>query len=224
MKIFKLIYLKFLVTVKNTIEFFKVLIFYYPKLSFAKVDFSLLMLYLLQNPFKISARFFDHFKNKEIYTYGETPLTTLDKIATICGISQRDKVFELGCGRARSCFWLHAFKGCLVIGIELVPEFVSKANKVKHFFKLKNIEFRNEDILKSNFMGGTVFYLYGTCYDTEFLEKLIQKFKKLPKGTKIITVSYSLNDYSDEFDFKIVKTFPAVFTWGTTDVYLQILA
>lgn len=222
-ELFRLFQLKIAVTIQNTIEFFKVVFFYYRKMAFAKVDFSLLTLYLFQNPFKISRRFLIEKGEKDIYVYGETPLTTLDKITSHVEISKDDKVFELGSGRSRTCFWLHSFKGCKVVGIEFIPEFVKKANTIKNFFKIADVEIRNEDLLKSDFSGGTVFYLYGTCYDTEFIKTLIQKFKKLPKGTKIITVSYSLNSYSDEFLFKVVKTFPAEFTWGTTDVYLQIL-
>ncbi len=41
----------------------------------------------------------------------------MDVIARECGIQKEDVVFELGCGRGRTCFWLNTFIGCKVVGI-----------------------------------------------------------------------------------------------------------
>ena len=160
---------------------------------------------------------------KDIYAYGETPLTTMEKIASECNICKSDKVFELGMGRGRCCFWLNQFIKCDVVGIEFIPEFVKHANQIKSWYNVQGVEFRQEDMLKSDFDGGTCLYLYGTCYETEMIEKITKKIAKLPKGTKIISVSYSLETYSDPGLFTLIKKFPAVFTWGKADVYLQVL-
>lgn len=215
--------LYFKVQKRNFVEYVRVVFNYYRKLSFAKVDFSLLLLYLFQNPFRIAKNFLLQRGEKEVYLYGETPLTTMDQIAIDCAIKKQDTVFELGCGRGRCCFWLNAFVGCDVVGIEYVPLFIARANKIKNLFGIQGLEFRDVDMLETSFEGATFFYLYGTCYDTEFIEKLIEKFQKCPAGTKIVTVSYCLNDYCDDAIFTLVKQFPAVFTWGQADVYLQIL-
>lgn len=160
---------------------------------------------------------------KDIYAYGETPLTTMQQIAKSCAINSNDTFFELGSGRGRCCFWLKCFIGCKVVGIEFVPEFVERANKIVTCFELQQIEFHKIDMLKADFTGGTLFYLYGTCYDTPFIKKMIEKVRNLPKGTKFVTVSYALSTYSDEDLFMIEKTFQADFTWGSADVYLQTL-
>lgn len=220
---FRLIALNFKVRAINFVEFLKVVFGFYRNLSFAKIDLALLTLYLFSNPFKISKRFLMRIGEKDIYAYGETPLTTMKKIASECNITKFDKVFELGMGRGRCCFWLVKFLGCDVVGIEFVPEFVNSANQVKTWFNVQGVEFREEDMLKSDFEGGTVFYLYGTCYETEMIQKIIEKITKLPKGTKIITVSYALEAYSNPAVFTLIKKFPAEFTWGKADVYLQIL-
>ncbi len=156
------------------------------------------------------------------YLYGETPLTSLQIIAEHCDLKKEDHVFELGCGRGRGCFWLQAFIGCKVTGIELVPTFVEKANHVKDRFKIDQIEFRHGDIAKANYDSATVLYLYGTCFEDVFIEQLINKFKKLPKGTRFITVSYALTEYMRSPLFEVVKVFPVEFTWGEAEVYLQV--
>jgi SAM-dependent methyltransferase len=203
-------------------EYLKVIKLYYNKMMFLKIDFYLLLLYFFKNPFKISKHFLSQKGEKEIYTYGETPLTTLDLIANRCHICAQDTVYELGCGRGRSCFWLNQFIGCCVVGIDYVPQFIRLANKVKEKFKLHGVEFRLEDFIYADFSQASVIYLYGTCLPDHLILKMIEKFTMLPKGTKIITVSYSLNDYTSENSFKIVDTFQAKFTWGEAEVFLHI--
>lgn len=218
----QLLWLNLAVSKRNFVEYVKVIFKYYSNLSFAKVDISILLMYFFHNPFTISKRFLLQKGEKDVYAYGETPLTSLDLIAKECRINKDDVVFELGAGRGRGCFWLNSFIGCQVVGIEYVPDFVERAERIKRKCCYPDVNFRNEDMLKSDFSEGTVFYLYGTSYEDNFILKLVDKFKKLPAGTRIITVSYPLTDYIDEPAFEVMKRFPVRFTWGTADVYLQV--
>lgn len=222
MQLLARVWLTILVKWRNFLEFLRVIFAYYGKFSFAKIDLSLLALYLFENPFRMSKRFLQRKGEDEVDVYGETPLTTLDFIAKNCEITKEDKVFELGCGRGRTCFWLNAFIGCEVVGVEFVPGFMKKANQIKKLYGVEKVTFFEGDMLKADFDEGSVFYLYGTCYDEPFIKTLIEKFKNCPPNTKIITVSYPLNDYCDEEVFSLIKTFSAPFTWGFADVYLQI--
>ncbi len=208
----------------NVIEFFRVAASYYSNFAFAKVDLFLLLTYLFHNPFDISKRFLQKRGAKDVYAYGETPLTSMGIIAQECQISAKDTVYELGCGRGRACFCLNIHLGCRVVGIEYVPEFVERANAVKAKFGIedKDLQFRQEDFLTMDFTGATVIYLYGTCLDKVSIKKLIERFKTLPAGVKIITVSYPLTDYTLEPIFEVMKRFPVPYPWGTADVYLHI--
>lgn len=212
-----------LVKYRNLKEFFRVCVRYYPRMPFMKTDLSLLKQYFFKTPFQISKEFLLQKKEEEIYVYGETPLTTMERIAIEFYLTSNDTVFELGCGRGRTCFWLASFVGCRVVGIEYIPEFVQKANQVKADHHLSSPEFRLQNMLKADFQGATVLYLYGTCYSEAFIKKLIDKLVRLPKGTKVITVSYALNEFSREPFFETIKKVPCQFTWGQADVYLQIL-
>lgn len=217
-----LIFINLKVTFSNLFEFAHVVVKYYPHLQFFKIDLTLLLSYLLMNPFRISKRFLLQKGEVEIYTYGETPLTTLDFIAHQCKLSDRDVVFELGCGRGRTCFWLNQFIGCSVVGIDYIPIFIEKAEKIKNRFHVQGISFLLEDLFQADLTGATVVYLYGTCFSAGYIDLLIERFSHLPEGTEIITVSYALTDFQPEAPFKVIKQFPASFTWGTTDVYLQV--
>jgi len=215
---FQLLWLNVVVTKRNFVEYIKVVFRYYSNFSFMKTDISLLTHYLFKNPFRMSKHFLVKKGEEEVYAYGETPLTTLEMIAKECAITPDDTVFELGSGRGRNCFWLHHFIGCKVVGIEWVPSFVRHANSVQ-----KEISFRHEDMFESDLSGATVIYLYGTSLSDDKIKKLSQKLSSLPPGTRIITVSYPLSDYCPEGPFEVMRLFPAKFTWGKADVYLQVI-
>ena len=207
---------------RNLVEYLRVLYRYYRKIPFAKIDGSLVLMYLFDNPFSISRRYFLHRTHSEEFTYGETPLTTFEKIAKEARITAHDTIYELGCGRGRICFWLKSFLGCKVVGVEIIPDFIVRAQRIQRKLGIKDIEFRTEDFLKTDFKNASVIYLYGTCLEDETIRQLIKQFKKLAPGTRIITVSYALSDYTDEPLFETMKRFPARFTWGEGDVYIQI--
>jgi len=214
------LYFKVLFT--NLTEYIRVVVRYYSNPVFRKCDASLLLAYLFSNPFRVSKRFLQEKGVSEIYTYGETPLTTLDTISRLCGLSSRDVVVELGCGRGRTCFWLHFFIGCRVIGIEHVPAFIEKARKVKEKHRISGVEFRLEDLFQADLEGATVIYLYGSCFTSTEINRLIERFSRMPEGTKIITVSYALTDYQPFSPFVLIKQFSASFTWGNATVSLQV--
>lgn len=220
---FNLLGLHLTVQAKNCWEYLKVIKKYYTNFTFLKSDVALQMIYLFDNPFSISKRFLIKRGDEEVYAYGETPLTSLEAIAEECQIKPSDVVFELGCGRGRTCFWLRSLIGCSTVGIDYIPAFIERADRIVSKLKLDRMTFRNEDFIDSDFSGGSVFYLYGTCLDDAFIENLVLKLSKLPSGTKIITVSYPLTDYDSTNAFEVMKRFPVTFNWGVGDVFLHLV-
>jgi SAM-dependent methyltransferase len=214
---FSLFWTRLVISKRNFVEYIKVLYHYYPNSLFAKADLKLLF---SKNPFSLSKSYLQGKGADDLYTYGETPLSTLDTIAKTCEISDFDTVLELGCGRGRTCFFLNLVYGCSVIGVDVVPAFIDKAQGIVDDLHLKRISFKNEDMLEADFSKASVVYLYGTCLEDAYIKKLALKLSKLPSNTKIITVSFPLSDYSEEFE--LLKRFEATFTWGVADVYLQV--
>ncbi len=203
-------------------DYGRVIFNYYFNFAFFKIDTYLLLLYFFQNPFKISRKFLIKKGELEVYTYGETPLVVLQEIANRCQITSKDVVFELGCGRSRTCFWLHSFIKCKVVGIDFVPQFIEKANHVKEKFHLENIEFRLDDFLKADLREGTLFYLYAIFLSDQQILQLIRHFEKLNAGIKIVTMSFALNEYCENKHlFKVLDAFEATFPWGKGTVYIQ---
>ncbi len=198
------------------VENIRIALKYYGKKAYMKADLALFSLYFFENPFSISKRFHRLRQDPEVYVYGETPVTTFEKIAEEANIKHSDVVYELGSGRGRIAFWLSTYFQCKTVGIEEIPEFVLKANQVVEKQNIQNLSFICGNFLEADLSPGNVFYLYGTCLDDKTIEALAKKFKK---GDKVISVSYPLTDYSNRF--KIIKQFPAKFTWGYGDVTVQ---
>ena len=153
--------------------------------------------------------------------YGETPLATLDAIIQHCPIGPHDIAYELGSGRGRACFWLALYKGYNTVGIEYIPTFVAKAQKLAKFFGIKNIEFRAEDILTTNLKDATWIYLFGSALPDVTILKLCSRLEKLKPGTKVITISYPLTAYTTSKKIALKSTLDLEFSWGTTQVYFH---
>ncbi|MCB1112447.1 MAG: class I SAM-dependent methyltransferase [Chlamydiales bacterium] len=192
-------------------EYCRVVFRYYRNPRFAKDDLALLLRYLLYSPFQISKHFLQGRGAGDLYTYGETPLTTMDMIAKWSEISTDDVVYELGCGRGRTCIWLHHFIGCRVVGVDYVPDYIRNAREVS------KLDFREEDMLDVDLSDATMIYLFENSLNDAFIQKLC---KRLPEGVKIVTVSYPLTDY-DKKNFSVLKVCEGRFNWGKTEVYLQ---
>ncbi len=217
----ELLALNLKVKLRNCCDYLHTLYRHYRNFSFAKVDLLLLSQYLFKSPFRYCKEHFQATGEMDPYTYGETPIGTLAKIAQEAKITASDSLLELGCGRARSCFWFNKIIGCNVTGVDVVPTFIRKANWVKEMCAVEGVEFHSESILETDLTVANVLYLYGTCYSEEFLKEFVERCTSLPSGARIVTVSYPLTEYASESLFEVMKVFPASYTWGEADVYLQ---
>jgi len=195
---------------------------YYLNLRFLLFDLFFSFVYFFLNPYKISRKFLEKKFNKKIYDYGETPIIEMEKMINFFAIPSNTTFLELGAGRGKMSFWLYFFLNSKVIAIEQVPIFVKIANFFIKLFKIKKIEFLYNDFLTFAFdtKDIDVIYLYGTTLPTDKIITLINKFKKLSSSVKIITISYTLDQYDK--DFIAEKSFDISFPWGKTKAYLNI--
>lgn len=183
--------------------------------SIGKIDLVLELLYLFHNPYQVSKNYLLWQGEEDIHQYGETPLETMRQMALAAGLTDKDHLFELGCGRGRTAFFLRKFFGCAVTGIEQIPLFVKKARQINKFFSL-GITFRCEDFCESPLEDATVIYLYGTCLPDELIHKLCKRFSP---HQRIISVSYPLSDYDPQF--RILKKIEVTYPWGVTEAYIN---
>jgi len=193
---------------------------YYQDFIFSRLDRALLTAYIFKNPYTISKNYLKDRNQKQIHTYGETPLMTYEKIAKEANLKSIDTFLDLGSGRGRGAFFLNCFFNCAVIGIERIPQFVKLSRYLAHKYHQEKISFICADMLKRELPKATIIYLYGSALLDHDIISLVKKLKHYPRETKIISVSYPLTDY-DENAFSIEKYFPVRFPWGETQAYIQ---
>jgi SAM-dependent methyltransferase len=209
-----LIFTRIAVAKQQFIEFLLAVTTYYKNTRFAKIDLYLLSRYWLRNPYRIARRYLQQRGDQDLYTYGETPLTTIHLIAVKAGISPDDTVLELGCGRGRTCFWLREWLGCRVVGIEQVPTFVETANQVKERFRVTGVDFVLGDYLQADWGTPTVIYLYASNLDEGTIALLAKKIASLKHPVRVISVSFPIPGLD------VKRQFVLPFTWGDADVYV----
>jgi len=184
---------------------------FYENARFKALDTALRKAYRWKNPYQISKKYLKTQKKKDIYTYGETPLSVMAKIVQECQLTSEDRVIEMGAGRGRGALFLAEYVGCQVEAFEIIPDFVEN---FKESVPSPKIKMKLEDMFSAPFSRATAIYLYGTMLEEEQIQALARNF---PKSCKIITVSYPLSDYNDEYETK--KSFSGIFPWGETQIY-----
>lgn len=177
--------------------------------------------YFINNPFRLCENYNRLYPKTDTQCYGETPLTTLHTIIKLLDIGSDDIVYELGCGRGRASFWLHHFIGCRVIGIDINPFFINRAKRVKRFFSLGNLTFKQSFMHKTDLSDASLVYLYGTSLHDQYITKLTDRLKNIPSGGRLVTVSYSILDYGAHPEFILERKFNAQFHWGVGTVYIH---
>jgi hypothetical protein len=191
---------------------------FYQNSHFQRVDLALKKAYRWCNPYTVCKRFMQKEKKKQIHVYGETPLTELYKALVFCKITPKDSFLDLGCGRGRVCLFVSTYFSCKSVGVDFVPLFCQKAVLASRCLT-EPPEFVTKDILSFDCSKATIIYFYSLLLEEEELIKQIEKFTKIKEGAKIITVSFPLSDYSPHF--YTLHSFPAVYPWGKTTIFIN---
>jgi SAM-dependent methyltransferase len=212
-----LLFLSFLVKWRFWKEEKAVRRLFYTNPAFQKCDLELLQNYRSQSPFEISKNFLQKRGDKNIYAYGETPLTVYEEIGKRCTLQATDHFIDLGAGRGRGVFFCAHRFGCNATGIEWIPEFVALAKKID----APRVQFYCQDFFQADLQKATVIYLYGTCLEDDAILQLIKTFQKLPSGVKLVTVSFSLAEYDQTDHFLQKSQFTARFPWGKGEIFIQ---
>jgi len=153
--------------------------------------------------------------NDVTLTYGETTWFSVVDIFNDLELSTDDVFYDLGCGSAKTVFFVNRKFNCKSIGIDKIEYFVKISKTIVKNLQLKNINFLCSDFLNADFSNGTVFYITATCFPQIFLEKILRNLEKTKKGTRVIIVARQLE--SEFLELYKVKRFG--FSWAKDNVY-----
>lgn len=148
-------------------------------------------------------------------TYGETSYFAIRESLKTVNFNKDDIFYDLGCGTGKTVFYANAVYGAKSIGVEIIAEFVNKANKIVKDLNLKDISFIEKSIFDINLKDGTVFYITPTCFDAENMQKVMKKFENLPKGSRLIVLSRHL----PLPNLKLIDRKTLYYTWGRAETF-----
>jgi len=186
---------------------------YYVNPRFVLVDLTYNFINLFWNPYRACRKFLQKQGEKDVHVYGETPLTTFEKLMNAVGLCRDDKYVELGSGRGKTCVWAGLFRGCKVRGVEWMPEFV-RVSSLCAKIAGKHVRFEQTNMLTVDLSDATVVYFYGIHMDAELLDNT---FAQLKPGSRLITISEPINHEH----FQITQVLPVRFPWGETEAYVH---
>lgn len=158
-------------------------------------------------------------ENKEVF-YGETWPFSVSYFKEVLPLSDKDVLFDLGSGTSRISFWFQVLSNCKVIAVERVPGFVELAKKIQRRVKNDKILFLQKDFLEVDYSEATAIYFYSSNIEDKIIFKLLEKWKNLKKGTKIITTSFKLQEYGAK-DYPVLREYQVSYPWGKCNVYIQ---
>ena len=130
--------------------------------------------------------------------YVPTPQPVVDKMLDMAKVTDKDIVFDLGCGDGRIVATAAKKYGAKGIGVDIDPDRIKDSNEtVKKLNVEKLVEIRQGDALKvKDLEKGTVVMLYML---DEFMKKLepIAK-KRLPKGARIVSHDFRFPNWEPD--------------------------
>ncbi len=135
-----------------------------------------------------------HYHDKA-HTYGEIAPDSFYRILSEVEPQPGEVFYDLGSGTGKAVVlaaMLYDFSRC--VGIELLRELWEAAEQVKARYEKEmrqTIEFVNKDFLTCDLSDAGVVFTHSTCFYDELWIKLLEKFRQLPAGARVITVTKS---------------------------------
>jgi precorrin-6B methylase 2 len=122
-----------------------------------------------------------------------TPTEVVDAMLTLANVTQKDLVYDLGCGDGAIVTRAAEKFGARAVGIDIDPQRVKEANeRVQKAGVTDKVKIQNGDLFTSDISPATVV----TLYLLQSLNiKLIPKLNsELKPGTRVVSQSFSMGD------------------------------
>ncbi len=134
----------------------------------------------------------------------QLPERSFRDIFEFANLSKNDIFYHLGCGDGTGvAIAAQEFSVKKAVGIDIDSKKIQDAKKLLDPKKLSNYALVNEDIINSHLDDATVILFWFT--DAKIIEVMMEKFEKLPKDCKIITIWGPLPDcLPDKIDFPYI--------------------
>lgn len=129
---------------------------------------------------------------------------TIRDILKFAGLHEGDIFYHLGCGTGKSiAIAIQEFRVKKAIGIDNNSTKILEGQRLLNYKHITNGSFRHEDIAISDMSDATVILFWFS--DEKIIETMIERFRKLNPGCRIITIWGPLVGYMpDKIDFPFI--------------------
>ena len=123
--------------------------------------------------------------------YVPTPQPVVEAMLKMANVTDKDVVYDLGCGDGRIPITAAQKYGARGVGIDIDPVRIKEANEnAKAAGVTDKVKFLNQDLFESNISDATVVTLYLL---PSLNEKLMPKLKKdLKPGTRVVSHAFDM--------------------------------
>ncbi len=126
--------------------------------------------------------------------YVATPQDVVDRMLALAGVTEKDVVYDLGCGDGRIVITAAQKYGARGVGVDIDPQRIaeSEANARKAGVE-KLVSFKLQDALTVDVSKATVVTLYLLSASNMKLRPLLTK--QLAPGSRIVSHAFSMGDW-----------------------------
>ena len=123
--------------------------------------------------------------------YVPTPQPVVDAMLTLAAVTEKDVVYDLGCGDGRIPITAAQKFGARGVGIDIDPKRIEEANEnAKAAGVTDKVTFLTQDLFESDISAATVVTLYLL---PSLNEKLMPKLKReLKPGTRVVSHAFTM--------------------------------
>ena len=129
--------------------------------------------------------------------YVPTPAALVDVMLRMAKVNKDDLLYDLGSGDGRLVITAASKHGARGIGIDIDPQRIAEAKENAAAAKVEDkVEFRQQDLFKSNFKDASVI----TLYLLEELNRRLrpQLFAQVKPGTRIVSHAFTMGDWDPD--------------------------
>ena len=133
---------------------------------------------------------------KKDVPYVPTPQELVDRMLEMAKVTDKDVVYDLGCGDGRMVVTAAKKYGARGVGVDIDPERIAESNdNAKQAGVTDKVKFIKGDLFQMDFGDATVLTLYLL---PSVNEKLRPKILKLKPGTRVVSHAFSMGDWEPD--------------------------
>jgi len=130
----------------------------------------------------------------DLAPYVPTPMVVVEKMLEMANVTKTDILYDLGCGDGRIVITAAKKYGTRGVGIDLDPERIKESNAYAKQAGIEDlVEFRLQNVMKSNISEATVITLYLLPESNALLRPILEE--QLRPGTRVVSHNYHMPDW-----------------------------